>query len=75
MRDPLGIEIESLLPLTWVFEIVIPVSWLFLGVASVVRFRRSWGEERQRVKGFAYAMVLVIFYSFADILFVRDLPP
>jgi hypothetical protein len=75
MRDPLGIEIESLLPLTWVFEIVIPVSWLFLGVASVVRSRRSWGEERQRVKWFAYAMVLVIFYSFADILFVWDLPP
>jgi hypothetical protein len=76
--NPLGIEVEGLLPLAGVLEVVVPASWLTLGAASVtslvVRFFRSRGEERQQIKWFVYAMVLVITFTLADVLFVRDLP-
>jgi hypothetical protein len=75
--NPLGIEIEGLPPLAGVFGVVVPASWLALGAASVtslvMRFLRSRGEERQQIKWFVYAMVLVISYTLADLLFVRDL--
>jgi hypothetical protein len=75
--NPLGIEIGGLPPLAGVFGVVVPASWLALGAASVtslvMRFLRSRGEERQQIKWFVYAMVLVISYTLADLLFVRDL--
>jgi hypothetical protein len=75
--NPLGIEVEGLSPLAGVFGVVVPATWLALGVASVtslvMRFLRSRGEERQQIKWFVYAMVLVIFYTLADLLFVRGL--
>jgi hypothetical protein len=71
--NPLGIE--GPLPLAGMFEIVIPGSWLILGVASaaslMVRFVRSRGEERQQIKWFAYATVLLISYLFAEQLFLQ----
>ncbi len=77
--NPLGIDVEGLPPLAGVFGVVMPASWLALGAASVaslvVRFLRSRGEERQQIKWFVYAMVLVISYTLADLLFVRDLAP
>ncbi|MDP8947819.1 MAG: hypothetical protein M3N09_06945 [Actinomycetota bacterium] len=77
--NPLGIEVGSLLPQPGVLEVVLPGSWLVLGAASaaslVVRFVRSRGEERQQLKWFAYAVVMLISYSFAEQLFLLTLTP
>jgi hypothetical protein len=73
--NPLGIEVESLQPLAGMFGVVLPGSWLLLGAASaaslVVRFVRSRGEECQQIKWFAYAVVLLFFYSFVDQTFLH----
>ena len=77
--NPLGIEVGSLLPQPGVLEVALPGSWLVLGAASaaslVVRFVRSRGEERQQLKWFAYAVVMLISYSFAEQLFLLTLTP
>ncbi len=76
---PNQLGIEGMPPLGGVFGVVMPTAWLGLGAASVtslvMRFLRSRGEERQQIKWFVYAMVLVMSYTLADILFVRDLAP
>ncbi len=78
--NPLGIEgLQSLQPLTGALDVVIPASWLAIGVAAamslVVRYLRSRGEERQQIKWFAYAVVLVISFSLVNQLFPRIFPP
>jgi hypothetical protein len=77
--NPLGIEVGNLLPQPGVLEVALPASWLVLGAASaaslVVCFVRSRGEERQQLKWFAYAVVMLIPYSFAEQLFLLTLTP
>jgi hypothetical protein len=77
--NPLGIEVGNLLLQPGVLEVALPASWLVLGAASaaslVVCFVRSRGEERQQLKWFAYAVVMLISYSFAEQLFLLTLTP
>ena len=78
--NPLGIEsLESLQPLSGALAVVMPASWLVIGIAAaaslVVRFLRSRGEERQQIKWVAYAMVFVIFFFVVNQLFPPSLPP
>ena len=76
--NPMSIEVASLGPFERVLDVVIPGAWLILACASVAslvtRFARSRGEERQQIKWFVFAMLLLVFYSLADVLFVNDLP-
>ena len=76
--NPMGIEVASLVPFERVLNVVIPGAWLILAFASVMslvaRFARSRGEERQQIKWFVFAMLLLVSYSLADVLFARDLP-
>jgi hypothetical protein len=74
----MSVEVAVLAPFERVLDVVIPAAWLILALASVaslvVRFMRSRGEERQQIKWFVFAMLLLVSYSLADVLFVRDLP-
>jgi hypothetical protein len=61
VRNPLELEIgimglllQEVVPLT--FPLLVVVS----GTAVIVRFRRSRGDERQQLKWFAYAVVVMI---------------
>ena len=76
--NPMSVEVAVLAPFERVLDVVIPAAWLILALASVaslvVRFMRSRGEERQQIKWFVFAMLLLVSYSLADVLFVRDLP-
>jgi hypothetical protein len=78
--NPLGIEsLEALGSLPDVLAIALPVSWVSLGFVAatslLVRFLRSGGEGRQQIKWFAYAIVLLISFTAADVLFRTALPP
>jgi hypothetical protein len=48
-------------------EVLLPASWIFVGVLSVgslvVRFLRSRGVERQQIKWVAYAAMFFIFWA------------
>jgi hypothetical protein len=61
------------------FEVIVPVLWLVLGVVSTVslmlRFRRSGGQERQQIKWVAYAVVLMISFTFSNQVLQLDLLP
>jgi hypothetical protein len=76
--NPMGVEAASLGPLKSILDVVIPGAWLILALVSVAslvtRFARSRGEERQQIKWFVFAMLLLVSYSLADVLFVNDLP-
>lgn len=80
--NPLGIEglrqLEQLRGLSSVLGVVLPASWLGLGVLSaaslVVRFRRSRGEGRQQIKWFTYAMVFFVSCAIFN-FWLRNLSP
>ena len=78
--NPLGME--SLNNIGWLsvsFEILLPVSWVFVGLLSVgslvVRFVRSRGVERQQITWVAYAAVLFISWAVLAQLLPITLPP
>ncbi len=78
--NPLGIEsLENTRLLSDALTIAMPVSWLGIGVLStgslLVRFLRSGREERQQIKWFSYAIVLLILFSALDIIFRTILSP
>jgi len=78
--NPLGIEsLGNAEPFSEALAIVLPVSWLGIGLVStaslIVRFLRSGGEERQQLKWFSYAIVLLILFSVSDMLLRTALPP
>ncbi|MDP9485527.1 MAG: sensor histidine kinase [Actinomycetota bacterium] len=78
LPNPLGIE--ALRPFVGVFlDVALPALWLILGLASVasllVRFRRSRGEERQKIKWIGYAAVLMIAHIPLDLFLLQPLAP
>ena len=78
--NPLGIEsLNDFEPVFGAFEILVPVSWVVVGLLSVaslvVRFRRSRGVERQQIKWVVYAAVLFISWAVLEQLLPVRLPP
>jgi hypothetical protein len=61
VRNPLGIDLEIMNFLGGVLYLTLPLLLLACGVAVIVRFRRSRGDERQQIKWFAYAVVVMVF--------------
>ena len=78
--NPLGIEsLEKAELYSDAFALALPVSWIATGLLAtaslLVRFLRSGGEERQQIKWFSYAIVLLILLTATDTLFRTILPP
>ena len=70
VSNPLGLEYESIGLLYGLVNITFPLLIVASGIAVIVRFRRSRGDERQQLKWFAYAVtvmtvVFVIWFSLA----------
>ena len=68
VSNPLGLEYESMGLHYGFVNITFPLLIVASGVAVIVRFRRSRGDERQQLKWFAYAVtvmtvVFVIWFS------------
>jgi hypothetical protein len=61
VRNPLGIDLEVMNLLGGVLYLSLPLLVLASGAAVIVRFRRSKGDERQQIKWFAYAVVVMVF--------------
>ncbi|HZY65547.1 MAG TPA: hypothetical protein VFE21_06685 [Rubrobacteraceae bacterium] len=60
VRNPLGLELETVELLGEVLYLVLPLVLVASGAAVIVRFRRSSGQERQQIKWFAYAVAVMI---------------
>ncbi len=60
VRNPLGLEIEIMNLLVELLYLTIPLLVVAGGMAVIVRFRRSRGDERQQLKWFAYAVAVMI---------------
>ena len=78
--NPLGIEsLNNITSLSVSVEILLPVSWVFVGLLSVgslvVRFGRSRGVERQQITWVAYAAVLFISWAALEQLLPIRLSP
>ena len=70
VRNPLGFGSRVMGLLYELVNITFPVLIVACGVAVIVRFRRSRGDERQQLKWFAYAVavmtvVFVLWFSLA----------
>jgi hypothetical protein len=64
VHNPLGLEIESVNVLVELLYLTIPLLLVAGGLAVIVRFRRSRGDERQQLKWFAYAVgVMVVMFA------------
>ncbi|MDP8948282.1 MAG: hypothetical protein M3N09_09330 [Actinomycetota bacterium] len=60
VRNPLGLEIEIMNLLVELLYLTIPLLVVAGGMAVIVRFRRSRGDERPQLKWFAYAVAVMI---------------
>jgi hypothetical protein len=64
VRNPLRLELEIMNPLVEILYLTLPLLLLVSGMAVIVRFRRSTGDERQQIKWFAYAVgVMVVLFT------------
>ena len=64
VRNPLGLDIEIVNVLVELLYLTIPLLLVAGGMAVIVRFRRSRGDERQQIKWFAYAVgVMVVLFA------------
>jgi hypothetical protein len=64
VNNPLGLKIDSLSVLLELLYFTIPLLLVAGGMAVIVRFRRSSGDERQQLKWFAYAVgVMVVMFT------------
>jgi hypothetical protein len=64
VHNPLGLEIEIVNVLVELLYLTIPLLLVAGGMAVIVRFRRSRGDERQQLKWFAYAVgVMVVTFA------------
>ena len=62
VRNPLGFDLRIMNLLAGVVFLSLPLLLLASGAAVIgVRFRRARGDERQQIKWFAYAVVVMVF--------------
>src|SRR5919112_3331536 len=61
IRNPLGFDLEIMNLLGGVLYLSLPFLLLACGAAVIVRFRRARGDERQQIKWFAYAVLVMVF--------------
>jgi hypothetical protein len=61
VRNPLGVDLEIMNLFGGVLYLSLPLLLLACGAAVIVRFRRARGDERQQIKWFAYAVVVMVF--------------
>ncbi len=78
--NPLGVEgLEGLVPISGTFDVLLPASWVLVGLLAVgslvVRFWRSRGLVRQQMKWFVYAAVLFISWAAVAQLSPVRIPP
>jgi hypothetical protein len=69
VRNPLGLELEFMNLLGGVVYLTFPLLVVASGMAVIVRFRRSRGDERQQLKWFAYAVAVMIVVFVASFSF------
>jgi hypothetical protein len=60
VRNPLGFDLGFMDLLTGAVYLSLPLLLLASGAAVIVRFRRSRGDERQQIKWFAYAVLVMV---------------
>jgi hypothetical protein len=69
VRNPLGFDLAIMNLLGGVLYLSLPLLLLACGAAVIVRFRRSRGDERQQIKWFAYAvLVMVVLFTIGHAL-------
>ena len=61
IRNPLGIDLRIMDLFAGIVYLSLPLLLLASGAAVIVRFRRSRGDERQQIKWFAYAVLVMVF--------------
>jgi hypothetical protein len=64
VRNPLGLGLEITNLFVDILYLTLPLLLLVSGMAVIVRFRRSRGDERQQIKWFTYAVgVMVVLFT------------
>jgi hypothetical protein len=61
VRNPLGFDLRIMNLFAGVVFLSLPLLLLASGAAVIVRFRRARGDERQQIKWFAYAVLVMVF--------------
>jgi hypothetical protein len=71
----MGLESEIMGVIYEIFNAAFPLLLVATETAVIVRFRSSRGDERQQLKWFAYAVMIVVFVIWFSIALAGLVPP